>query len=867
VNPHRSLRALLVDVPSTHARLLDRALAEAGWRMRAESADGSEALSAALRHRDWDVVLYAGDGPGAVPARKALALVRLADPHLPFVAVSPWVHAGDLAAVIRGLDADVPVVPDPGELPAALTRALDAARLRRRVGGAHKLLLAQQAITDAIAAGLPPDELSARVLATLGASLGWSAGAVWRPGAGGALECTGTWHAGANREAAALAEACSAATFAPGQGLPGRVYAFRRPSWVRDVTRDGAEPRAAQARRAGLMTAVAFPIAHGDRCAGVIEFFARGLSRPNAEVSAMFATVGGQLAQYLERRRHEQDESGAQPAADVARRLLDATGSLVAVLDRAGHIRLAGARTCAALGRPESELIGAPWLDVAVPPADREHVEAVLGAAATGVAPARVEHALAGQDGGRVVRWRAARVDGGGDPLVLLTGEPAPARTGADPVTGLADRAGLEAAAGEAVERAREAGTGVALVQVDVDDFRVVNDSLGHAGGDALLRELASRMRAALPDSALLARTGGDELVAMLPDLNGDPVAVAERHAEAALSALTEPVEVGGETFRVSASAGIAAFPRDAQDAAELISAADRAKYQAKQLHRGAWSVYRPGDTARLDTLSLAAGLQRALGAGELLLHWQPLHGLTTGALVGLEALVRWQHPERGLVPPAEFIPIAEQTGVIEALGDWVLAKVCEQQVTWAARGLHPHLSFNVSPTQLRRPDFVARVAAQLAVSGADPARLTAELTESSTLEDPTMAEPLVRDLHALGMRIALDDFGSGYSSLSRLSELPVTTLKIDRAFMRDVPDRPEAAAVVTAILQLARALGRTAVAEGVETEAQRDFLAAQGCPLAQGFLFGAPMPAEEVEELMVAATRRRLGQSVSVAP
>jgi diguanylate cyclase (GGDEF)-like protein len=397
------------------------------------------------------------------------------------------------------------------------------------------------------------------------------------------------------------------------------------------------------------------------------------------------------------------------------------------------------------------------------------------------------------------------------------------------------------------------------MVQVDVDDFRVVNDSLGHAGGDALLRELAARLRATLPASALLARTGGDELVAMLPDVAGDPVAEAERHAEAALSALAEPVEVAGESFRVSASAGIAAFPRDADDAVQLISQADRAKYQAKQLHRGAWSVYRPGDTARLDTLSLAAGLHRALGAGELVLFWQPMHGLTTGALVGLEALVRWQHPERGLVPPAEFIPIAEQTGVIEALGDWVLAQVCAQQVAWAERGLRPHLSFNVSPTQLRRPDFVARVAERLRASGADPARMTAELTESSTLEDPAMAEPLVRDLHALGLRIALDDFGSGYSSLSRLAELPVSTLKIDRAFMRNVPERPESAAVVTAILRLARALGRTAVAEGVETEEQRAFLTAQGCPLAQGFLFGAPMPADEVEA--------RMAQRVKVAP
>src|SRR4051794_30339306 len=321
----------MVDVPPSHAALLSAALGDAGWKVEPEHADGAEALSAALHRRGWTAVLYGGDGPGAVPARKALALVRLADPHLPFLAVSPFVRAGDLATVVRGLDADVAVVPDPARLPDALSRAIEATRLRRRVGGAHRLLLAQQAITDAIAAGLETEALGAHVLATLGDTLGWSVGAVWRPAPDGMLRCVSAWHANGRPEAAELAEAARATAFAPGQGLPGRVYAFRRPSWVADVGRDSAEPRAGRARRAGLMTAVAFPLAHADRCAGVIEFFSTGINEPNAEVSALFATVGGQLAQYLERRRHERDEAAGHPPSDDdrLRRLLDATGALV----------------------------------------------------------------------------------------------------------------------------------------------------------------------------------------------------------------------------------------------------------------------------------------------------------------------------------------------------------------------------------------------------------------------------------------------------------------------------------------------------------------------------------------------------------
>jgi EAL domain-containing protein (putative c-di-GMP-specific phosphodiesterase class I)/PAS domain-containing protein len=646
MRPFRSLHALLVDVPEAHGRLIVRAMEEAGWRLRVEHADGTDALEAALRQRGWGAVLYSGEGPQAVPARKALALVRLADPHLPFLAVSPFVHAGDLAAMVRGLDGAAAVVPDPAQLPRALTRALDATRLRRRVGGAHRFLLAQQAVTDHLAAGLEPRELVDRVLATLGETLGFTCGAVWWPSASGTLHCAATWHRpSAPADVVALVKATQHAVLAAGRGLPGRVYAFRRPSWVTN-TSGPTEPRAAMARRAGLMTAAAFPIATGDRCAGVIEFYSAGVQEPNPEVSAMFATIGGQLAQYLERR--------------TPRRWLDAAEAPLLALDPAGRVLLANHNACALAGRTEDELLGSEWVHGAI-----AHAATAGGSAA--------EHAV---DGDRLVRWQ------------------------------------------------------------------------------------------------------------LTPLLEGDRVI-------------------------------------------------------------GTWATGSVREAPPAD--SLEARLRRALQAGELKLHYQPIYALPTDDLVGLEALLRWEDAQHGMVSPAEFIPIAEQSGLIDALGDWVLEAVCAQQIAWAAQGLRPQISFNVSPRQLRRGDFIDRVRERITVPGVEPDRLTVELTESSTLEDPALAESVVRDLHALGLRIALDDFGTGYSSLSRLRELPVSTLKIDRSFLRDVPQRPEAAAVVTAILQLARALGRTAVAEGVETEAQRAFLAAEGCQLAQGFLLGVPVPPDEI--------------------
>jgi EAL domain-containing protein (putative c-di-GMP-specific phosphodiesterase class I) len=632
MRPFRSLRALLVDVPPAHGRLIERAMEEAGWRLRTEHADGADALVAALRRRDWGAVLYSGEGPQAVPARKALELVRLADPHLPFLAVSPFVHKGDLAAMVRGLDGAAAVVPDPAQLPRALTRVLDATRLRRRVGGAHRFLQAQQAITDYVAAGLEPGELVERVLATLGETLGFSCGAVWRSPDGSHLQCAATWHrASASPEVVAVAEQSRNTVLAAGQGLPGRVWAFRRPSWVTSAQADPNEPRAALARRAGLMTAAAFPIATGDRCAGVVELYSTGVHEPNREVSAMFAAIGSQVAQYLERRS--------------PRRWLDAAEAPLLALDTHGRVLLANENACALVGRSEDELVGTDWS----------------------------EHAI---DGDRLVTWERT-------PLV---------------------------------ENGREVGT---------------------------------------------------------------------------------------------------------------------------------WATGTVREAPPAD--SLEARLRRALGGDELCLHYQPIYALESGQLIALEALLRWDDAVHGMVSPAEFIPVAEQTGLIDGLGDWVLEAVCAQQVEWTERGLLPHISFNVSPSQLRRGDFLARVRERISAPGVDPSRLTVELTESSTLEDPALAEVVVRDLDALGLKIALDDFGTGYSSLSRLRELPVTALKIDRSFLRDVPDCPDASAIVTAILQLARALGRTAVAEGVETEAQRAFLTAEGCPLAQGFLLGAPAPPDAV--------------------
>ena len=412
----------MVDVPESYAALLATHMAEAGWQMEREHADGADALSAALARRGWSAVLYGGDEPEAVPARKALALVRQADPHLPFVAVSPNVRRGDLSSVIRGLDDAAMVISNPKELAPRLTKELDAARLRQRVGSAHHLLLAQQTIADHLAAGLDSEALCERVLSTLGETLGWSVGTIWRPSdERSMLRPTAVWHAaGSAPEVVEFAENTREERFAPGQGVPGRVWAFRRPSWISDLSRDARTVRSTGAMRAGLMTAVAFPLAVGDDCEGVIEFLTRGVNEPNGEISSMFATVGAQLAQYLDRRRREHAESMRLHAQlDRTRGYLDAAGALIVVLDREGRVLLANARACSVVGLDEPEMIGNDWFSIAVPKGGRPAARAAFEQLVTGEADGLGHRLPSGEGQRRAVVWHGTVLDDDGGVLML----------------------------------------------------------------------------------------------------------------------------------------------------------------------------------------------------------------------------------------------------------------------------------------------------------------------------------------------------------------------------------------------------------------------------------------------------------------
>jgi diguanylate cyclase (GGDEF)-like protein/PAS domain S-box-containing protein len=415
-----------------------------------------------------------------------------------------------------------------------------------------------------------------------------------------------------------------------------------------------------------------------------------------------------------------------------------------------------------------------------------------------------------------------------------------------DSLTKLPNRALLDEHLALGLARARRAGTSVALLYVDLDDFKAVNDSLGHAAGDELLRRIAVRLRGVVRSTDLLARQGGDEFLILLSDLDSDPRLSAEAVAKQVEAALLEPFSIADAEFEIGSSIGISIYPDDASDADTLLRHADAAMYEVKQAGRGGIASYGGDSRQTLARLSLTSKLRRALQRDDFVVHYQPLVEPATGDLVALEALVRWHDAERGIVGPDEFIPLAEDAGLIEAIGGWVLHAVCAQLRRWREEGLDPHVHVNVSPRQLRRPDFPTTVRESLAAEGVPPSSLTLEITESAAMLDAERANPVVRALHDLGVRLAIDDFGSGHSSLSRLRDVPVEVLKIDQSFLRGVPDDPQAAAMTRAIIELGAALGMLTVAEGVTSEAQRRFLVEQGCSLAQGFHFARPLVAAD---------------------
>jgi len=554
---------------------------------------------------------------------------------------------------------------------------------------------------------------------------------------------------------------------------------------------------------------------------------------------------------------------------DRAQRYLEVASTLVVVLDAHGRVELINNQGCRLLGFEEADLLGRDWLEMVVPSQDRLDARLAFLRLVSGVEPPgeTLETFVRTKTGEtRKIAWRNAvlRDAEGTITAVLRSGEDVTARREAeaqvtflayhDRLTGLPNRALLEEQLTRDLTRARRSGAPVALLYFDLDNFKLVNDSFGHTAGDEVLREAAIRVSELTRTGDVLARQGGDEFLLLLDcaaaaeaAATTDPRAVAQIAGDRIAAVLDRPFEVHGAEFHVGASIGVALFPEHADDPETLFKCADAAMYQAKRAGGGTVAFYEPQESDARMRLSLTTRLRRAIDEGELRLHYQPIVRAADGGLEALEALVRWEDPEEGLIPPGAFIPVAEETGLIDGIGAWVVEALCEQAVAWAAEGFRPRLNFNLSPRQLRRADLVSSIAERIASHRLDPGQFCAELTETALLSDARRQRSLLTELNEAGLSIAIDDFGAGHSSLGRLRDLPVQVLKVDRSFLARVPQDAGSAAIVAAVLDLGRALGMTTVVEGVEEPEQLAFLRTHSCPLVQGYLTGRPVPAELV--------------------
>ena len=425
-----------------------------------------------------------------------------------------------------------------------------------------------------------------------------------------------------------------------------------------------------------------------------------------------------------------------------------------------------------------------------------------------------------------------------------------------DPLTKVPNRMQFQHLLQRSIARAKRSETSIALFYVDVDHFKEINDTFGHLAGDTTLETVANRLTETLPEDCVIGRLAGDEFAVIVDRLKPgeETMRKLDQIARRVLTRLAEPFYVQGHEVFMTASMGIACCPEDAANVIDLIRNADAALYHAKKRGGNMFAYYRPDmNHTAVERLMTKSKLKRAFERDELLVRYHPRYNIETGQVVGAEALVRWDLPERGIILPADFIPLAEETNLIVEIGEWVLDRVCADFRYWQESITSPgRVSVNLSLKQLRQSNFINRISGILRSYELSPTSLELEITETTLMENPVRTVKILDELYSLGLHLAIDDFGTGYSSLSALQQFPISTLKIDKSFVRDVAVNPDDATIVGTIIQMGKSLDMEVVAEGVESEDQLGFLQNLGCAFVQGLLFGEPMSSEDYLHLVV---------------
>jgi diguanylate cyclase (GGDEF)-like protein/PAS domain S-box-containing protein len=644
-----------------------------------------------------------------------------------------------------------------------------------------------------------------------------------------------------------------------GDKLPGWLHGG--PVWIGDVLRD---PRTAQIERVegnGWKSSVVVPLKAGGATVGVLDFSAPRIAAPEPQFLRVLRVASAELGHFYQRalaierlRESEERYSSTMELAAIG----------IAHVDDAGRFIYANPQLCEMLGYAEEQLLALTVKQISHPGDVSVTDELRLKLRAGTIKSFKMEKRYLRKDGSPV--WVgltiASKRNRAGEPLYDISiVEDISARKRAeeriqylashDGLTGLPNRAMFGQLLNLAIETARRYDRKFAVLFIDLDRFKVINDTLGHEAGDVLLREMGARLKECLRASDVVARLGGDEFVVLVQEIaDASQVSAVARNI---LSAVMKPVMILGQECRVTASIGVCLHPEEGQDDQAVMKNADMAMYLAKEEGKNNYQFFSGRMRAHsIERLALETNLRRALEQNEFSLHYQAKVNFKSGAITGVEALLRWQSPVLGSVSPTQFIPLAEETGLIVPIGKWVMRTACMQNVAWQKEGLpRVGISVNLSMRQLNDEGLVREIQSVLHDTGMDPELLEFEITESMIMHNAERAVKVLTAIKELGVRLAIDDFGTGYSSLAHLKRFPIDTLKVDRSFIREVPADPEDRAIAEAIIAMGKTLSLTVVAEGVETPEQQAFLSERSCDEMQGYFFSTPVAAQDFALLL----------------
>jgi diguanylate cyclase (GGDEF)-like protein/PAS domain S-box-containing protein len=653
-------------------------------------------------------------------------------------------------------------------------------------------------------------------------------------------------------------------TYRPGVGLSGQAWQSGQPLWSTDISKDSRSSSASGAsasREMGVHGTFVFPVVSGGKTIGVLSFAGRKAREPEEGLLQAVHMIGSHIGQFVQRK---QAEEVVRENEERFRGLTELSSDMYWEQDEqfrftsmsgTGSERV-NLKTFPALGKKR-------W--------EQNYVNMTADAWAEHMALLEAHKPFRDME--------LCHLDEAGNKIwISISGEPVFDSSGAfrgyrgvakdiserkvdeerihflanhDALTSLPNRAMFSDMLNLAIQNARRYNRNFAVLFIDLDRFKNINDTLGHGAGDKLLQEMGTRLSHTVRSSDVVARLGGDEFVVLVQEV-AEPKQIAAV-ARKILSALVEPMSIQGQECRVTASIGICMYPSEAQNEQALMKNADIAMYRAKEDGKNNYKFYSEETNIHtFERMALETSLRRGLERNEFFLHYQAKLDLHTKGITGVEALIRWQHPDLGVVPPVQFIPLAEETGLIVPLGKWVLNTACAQNVSWQREGLPPlSMAVNLSARQFADEDLVKDIADAIKNSGMKPELLELELTESMVIQNPERAGKVLAEIKKMGARLAIDDFGVGYSSLTHLKRFPIDTLKVDRSFIHDLPQNPEDKAICQAIIAMGKSLNLTVVAEGVETLEQQTFLRDHACDEMQGFFFSKPIPSDQFAALL----------------